>query len=71
MPNDITILSYDSVGLIYYMWKKNISMNSVRDFNIKNKIKGKIGEFKISENKVIQHLSIYGLDDKRFIKDNL
>ena len=71
MPNDITILSYDSVGLIYYMWKKNISMNSARDFNIKNKIKGKIGEFRISDNKIIQHLSIYGLDDKRFIKNNL
>ena len=46
-------------------------MKSVKDFNIKNKIKGKIGEFRISENKVIQHLNIYGLNEKSFIKNNL
>ena len=71
IPNDITILSYDTVGLIYYLWKKKINMKSVKDFNIKNKIKGKIGEFRISENKVIQHLNIYGLNEKSFIKNNL
>ena len=58
-PGDITILSYDSVGLVYYLWKKNIKINSVKDFNIKNEIKGKIGNFIISENKIIQKLNIY------------
>ncbi len=69
IPNDITILSYDTLGLIYYLWKKNINVNSVKDFNNKNKIKGKIGKFRISENKVIQELNIYGLKDKNFIKN--
>ncbi len=70
-PNEITILSYDSVGLIYYIWKNNIKVNSTRDFNIKNVIKGKIGNFTISENKVIQKLNMYELSNNTFIKNNL
>ena len=70
-PNDVTILSYDSVGLIYYLWKKNVKINSVKDFNMKNDIKGKIGKFRISENKVIQKLNIYQLDQNTFVKSNL
>jgi len=70
-PNEITILSYDSVGLVYYLWKKNIKINSIKDFNMKNEIKGKIGNFKISENKVIQELSIYNLSNNTFVKSNL
>ncbi len=38
-PNEITILTYDALGLIYYVWKKNGSLNSVNDFFYKNKIK--------------------------------
>ncbi len=70
-PNEITILSYDAVGLIYYLWKKNIKFNSTRDFNLKTKIKGKIGNFEISDNKVMQELNIYKLDNNSFIKSNL
>ncbi len=70
-PNKITILSYDSVGLIYYLWKKNTKFNSVKDFNIKNDIKGKIGKFSISDNKVIQKLNIYKLSENTFVKNNL
>ena len=70
-PNEITILSYDSVGLIYYLWKKNIKINSTKDFNIKNEIKGKIGNFTISGNKVMQKLDMYKLVDNTFVKSNL
>ena len=70
-PNEITILSYDSVGLIYYLWKKNIKINSTKNFNIKNNIKGKIGSFSISGNKVIQELNIYNLNNNTFVKSNL
>ena len=45
-PNEITILSYDALGLIYYIWKKNNGIDSINDFFIKNEIKGKIGSFK-------------------------
>ena len=70
-PNEITILSYDSVGLIYYLWKKNIKINSAKDFNMKKEIKGKIGRFTISENKIIQKLDIYKLSNNSFVKSNL
>ena len=70
-PNEITILSYDSVGLIYYHWKKNIKINSTKDFNIKNEIRGKIGNFTISGNKVMQKLDMYKLVDNTFVKSNL
>ena len=67
-PNQITIISYDIAGLLYYIWKNNIKVNSANDFNMKNEIKGKIGKFKISENKVIQNLEIYKLEEKKFVK---
>ncbi len=68
-PNAITILAYDSIGLIYYFWKNNIKINSAKDFNFKREIKGKIGNFKISDNKVIQKLKIYKLEDGNFIEN--
>jgi len=68
-PNAITILAYDSIGLIYYFWKNNIKINSAKDFNFKREIKGKIGNFKISNNKVIQKLKIYKLEDNNFIEN--
>ena len=69
-PNEITILAYDSVGLIYYLWKTKGEIVSVNNFNIKTEIKGKIGNFKISENKIIQKLNIYKLENGNFIKNN-
>tara|TARA_B100000029_G_scaffold475598_1_gene518994 strand:+ start:324 stop:1487 length:1164 start_codon:yes stop_codon:yes gene_type:complete len=69
-PDKITILSYDAVGLVYYLWKKNIKVSSSKDFNMKNDIKGKIGNFRISGNKVIQKLNIYSLSDNSFVKSS-
>ena len=67
-PNEITILTYDALGLIYYTWKKNGIIESVNDFSFKNKIKGKIGTFSFKNQKVIQELDIYKTDKKKFIK---
>jgi len=67
-PNEITILAYDALGLIYYAWKKNGEINSVNDFLFKNKIKGKIGTFNFKNGRVTQELDIYKTDKKRFIK---
>ncbi len=67
-PNEITILSYDALGLIYYAWKKNGKINSVNDFSFKNKIKGKIGTFSFKNGNVTQELDIYKTEDKKFIK---
>jgi len=70
-PNEITILSYDTIGLIYYIWKSNVKINSASDFNLKKEIKAKIGKFQISENKVIQKLDIYKLEDNNFVRSKL
>ena len=67
-PNEITILTYDAVGLIYYAWSNNKNLNSINDFLFKSKIKGKIGTFSFKEKKVMQELNIYKTDKKKFIK---
>ena len=67
-PNEITILTYDALGLIYYAWKTNGEINSVNDFLFKNKIKGKIGTFTYREKKVLQELYIYKTGKNKFIK---
>ena len=67
-PNEITILAYDALGLIYYVWKKNKSINSINDFLIKDKIIGKIGTFDFSEGFVSQDLKIYKTENKKFIE---
>ena len=67
-PSEITILTYDALGLIYYTWKKNGMIKSVNDFSFKNKIKGKIGTFSFKNQKVIQDLEIYKTENKKFIK---
>ena len=67
-PNEITILAYDALGLIYYAWKKNGQINSINDFQFKNKIKGKIGTFSFKNKKVTQDLEIYKIENNKFTK---
>ena len=65
-PDEITILSYDALGLIYYVWNKNNGIRTINDFFIKEKIKGKIGTFSFKDNKVSQQLKIYKTDNGKF-----
>tara|TARA_B100001093_G_C26805415_1_gene1005265 strand:- start:153 stop:1307 length:1155 start_codon:yes stop_codon:yes gene_type:complete len=67
-PSEMTILAYDALGLIYYVWKKNGKINSVNDFAFKGKIKGKIGIFSFNNRKIIQDLNIYKAENNKFIK---
>ena len=68
-PSEITILTYDALGLIYYIWnKKNYKISSIKDFMIKDSIKGKIGTFNFIDGKFIQNLHIYKASNKKFIK---
>ena len=66
-PNEITILAYDALGLIYYAWKNN-NIKSINDFSFKSKIKGKIGTFSFKERKVTQELKIYRAANNKFTK---
>ena len=65
-PDEITILSYDALGLIYYVWEKNSGISTISDFFIKEKIKGKIGTFEFKDNKVSQQLKMYKTGKDKF-----
>ena len=67
-PNEISILAYDAIGLIYYFWKKDGKINSINDFSFNGKIKGKIGTFSFGKKKIIQELSIYKAEKGKFTK---
>ncbi len=68
-PSEITILTYDALGLIYYIWNKNnYKISTVKDFLIKDNIKGKIGTFSFVEGKLIQKLNMYKVSNKKFTK---
>lgn len=68
-PSEITILTYDALGLIYYIWNKNnYKISTVKDFLIKDNIKGKIGTFNFVEGKLIQKLNMYKVSNKKFTK---
>ena len=50
---------------IKYTWK-NKGINSINDFFLKEKIKGKIGNFNFNDKKVTQELKIYKAENKKF-----
>ena len=62
-PNHISLLSYDLIGLIYYLSFKYDIAEIKKAFNSKNSFKGKIGIFEI-ENKEINHkLNFYKVEN--------
>ena len=65
-PDEITILAYDALGLIYFVWSKNNGINSIEDFYIKEKIKGKIGTFEFRKKRVFQQLKMYKTENNKF-----
>ena len=68
-PSEITILTYDALGLIYYIWnKKKYKINSIKDFLIKDKIKGKVGVFSFLNGEFVQELEMYKASNKKFVR---
>ena len=66
--NEVSILGYDALGLIYYCWyKNNFQFNKDQLYN-KMGFKGLHGEFMIIDNKSIQKLNIYKVSKSKFIK---
>ena len=61
-PNHISLLSYDLVGLMYYLSLKNNFKEIHKAFNVKNSFKGKIGIFDIKENKINHRLNFYKIE---------
>ena len=62
-PNHVSLLSYDLVGLIYYLSLKNNFNEIHKAFNVKNSFKGKIGIFDIKENKINHRLNFYKIEE--------
>jgi len=67
-PNHLSLLSYDLVGLIYYLSLKNNISEIHKAFKAKNSFKGKIGIFEIENNKINHKLNFYKIEDG-FIKE--
>ena len=68
VPNHISLLSYDLVGLIYYLSLKNELSEIDKSFNTKNSFRGKIGIFDIENNKINHQLNFYKIEDKKLIE---
>ena len=69
-PPQISILSYDILGLIYYI-KKVQGDNLVKNiFNKKMSYIGEIGEFSFEDKIVTHKLDIYQVFDNQFLKIN-
>ena len=67
-PNQISFLSYDLIGLVYFLiYKNNFELNENIFYN-KNKFKGKIGIFEIDKNNITHQLNFYSVEDKTFKK---
>ena len=67
-PNQISFLSYDLVGLVYYLIYQNNFVVDERIFYKKNKFKGKIGVFEINKNKIGHLLNFYVAEEEKFKK---
>ncbi len=66
--DQLSFLSYDLVGLVYYLIYENDFKISKKIFYKKNKFKGKIGVFEISKNTITHELNFYGIKDNKFKK---
>ena len=62
-PNYLSLLSYDLVGLVYYL-SLNTELTDINKlFKKKNSFKGKIGTFDIKDNKINHRLNFYKADE--------
>ncbi|MDA7750338.1 ABC transporter substrate-binding protein [Candidatus Pelagibacter sp.] len=67
-PNQLSFLSFDLVGLVYFLILKNNSIVNEKIFTKKNLFKGKIGIFEIKNNKINHILNFYKVENNEFKK---
>ena len=67
-PSHLSLLSYDLVGLVYYLSLRTNLTNLNKLFKKKNSFKGKIGIFDIKNNKINHRLNFYKIENKKLIK---
>ena len=62
-PNYLSLLSYDLIGLIYYLSLKNEFKDINKLFKKETSFKGKIGIFDIKNNKINHRLNFYEINN--------
>ena len=67
-PNQLSFLSFDLVGLVYYLMLQNNSLIDERMFDKKILFKGKIGIFEIKNNRINHILNFYKVENDQFKK---
>ena len=67
-PNQLSFLSYDLVGLVYYLILQNDNIIDQTMFTKKTLFKGKVGIFEIQDNKINHILNFYKVEDEKFKK---
>ncbi len=67
-PNQISFLSYDLVGLTYFLIYQNNFKVDEKIFYKKNKFKGKVGIFEINKNRINHVLNFYKIENNEFKK---
>ena len=67
-PNYLSLLSYDLVGLVYYLSIESNFSDSNNLFKKKNSFKGKIGIFDIENNKIDHQLNFYQIENSSIKK---
>ncbi len=66
--DQLSFLSYDLVGLVYFLIYENDFRISNKIFYKKNKFKGKIGIFEINKNTITHQLNFYSIENNKFKK---
>ena len=62
-PNHLSLLSYDLIGLIYFLSLNNDLSNTKLLFKKQSSFKGKIGVFDIKDNKINHRLNFYQIQN--------
>ncbi len=66
--DQLSFLSYDLLGLVYFLIYENNFEISKKIFYKENKFKGKIGIFEISKNTITHQLNFYSIENNKFKK---
>ena len=67
-PNQLSFLSFDLVGLVYYLILQNNLVVNEKIFTKKTLFKGKVGNFEIKDNRINHILNFYKVENEKFKK---
>jgi len=67
-PTHLSLLSYDLIGLVYYLSLNTDLKKLNKIFQRKNSFKGKIGIFDIKNNKINHKLNFYKIENQELIE---